>query len=98
MHLCSPTSLSISSLLFFSVQLIFSILLHIHISKAANLSISSIFIISVFPHCPGFTPVKRHRLHERFYHPPLYILVHTIAVLSSYYMLAWPFLFDLSHH
>src|SRR6218665_3641786 len=41
------TSLSISSLVLCSIQLILSILRHIHISKASNLSISSFLIVHV---------------------------------------------------
>src|SRR6218665_3209022 len=45
--LFSSTILSISSLVLCSIQLIFSILRHIHISKASNLLISSFLIVHV---------------------------------------------------
>ena len=42
---CSPTLLSTSSFLTLSVQLIFSILLHTHISKLSSLLMSSFFSV-----------------------------------------------------
>src|SRR5580704_2171465 len=46
-HLSSPIEDSISSFVFLSFQLTFSILLHNHISKAFSLSVTSFFIVHV---------------------------------------------------
>src|SRR5580698_1453998 len=46
-HLSSPIEDSISSFVFLSLQLTFSILLHNHISKAFSLSVTSFFIVHV---------------------------------------------------
>src|SRR5580698_6690994 len=46
-HLSSPIKDSISSFVFLSFQLTFSILLHNHISKAFSLSVTSFFIVHV---------------------------------------------------
>src|SRR6266568_2550716 len=46
-HLFSFTIVNTSSLLFLSIQLILSNLLHNHISRAVNLSISAVSIVDV---------------------------------------------------
>src|SRR6218665_2046335 len=47
MALSSPITVGTSSFVICSVQLIFSILLHIHISKASNLFISSFLMVHI---------------------------------------------------